>query len=151
MPDTTALTVADELRTAAVLLRETASAAPAGPWSLDGPRWWPGEPPECTSVITTHADRLSVVVVDKPGPVRHPKADKAGDWIALMDPDVAKHLAAGFEQVADEAETHEAAGWGNSADEIAEGWLLDLARSLNRRARSGPGASCAAPSSPVAS
>lgn len=84
MPDTTQLTVAEELRKAAGVLRETAVAAIAGPWeSLDGGdrlvawRTAPG----------SKFDDDFEYVVDEP-------IDGAtAEWMALVGPDLAEPLA----------------------------------------------------------
>jgi hypothetical protein len=99
MADTTEKTVAGELREAAAKLREKASAAPAGPWNVDGPWWWDREPATCSTVLTTEPDRDAVAVI-APEYNRHPKAENAAPWIALVSPALAEPLASWLESAA---------------------------------------------------
>ncbi|MEV7013463.1 hypothetical protein [Streptosporangium sp. NPDC051022] len=99
----------EEIRTAATRLRETAERTSRAPWSTNG-MWVMG----ADSHIAHFGGHL---------PNR--------DWVALAHPGLAEPLAAWLEEVADDAEKHARGGWGNSADEIACGWPLAVARLIN--------------------
>lgn len=91
MADTTEKTIADELRKAAALLRETAIAAIAGPWaSLDG-----GD-----RLVAWRPDDDFEYVVEEP-------IDGAtAEWMALANPLLAEPLASWLESAARVAREH---------------------------------------------
>jgi hypothetical protein len=89
MPDTETETPADEMRRAAVTLRETAYGAPSGPWqSLEG-----GD----RLVALTDSGRAWTYVLEEP--VGH--AGTAA-WMALTNPLLAAPLASWLEETAED-------------------------------------------------
>ncbi|MFI7691742.1 hypothetical protein ACIBQ6_21925 [Nonomuraea sp. NPDC049655] len=102
MADTkTEKTVADELREAAAKLRETAKAAPPGPWGVNGPWWWEVTHYEqdVTSCIVTDPGNEPIAVLAPPYN-RHADAEKAAPWIRLVNPLLAEPLASWLEEYA---------------------------------------------------
>jgi hypothetical protein len=126
----TQTSVADELRSAAVKLRDTAYGAPSGPWqSLDG-----GD----RLVALTESGRAWTHVLEEP--VGHAGT---AEWIALASPVLAEPLAAWLEQAAvwhDETTDvltdpnhvlHDACGGVAGADCSCFAHPLAVARALN--------------------
>ena len=122
---TTTTTLADELRTAATTLRETAKEAAPGPWHL------------VRFHRRTAPNVLAGVEMHKPGRgprnVGHQRPGEIADaeWSALVHPGLAEPLATLLDDIASEAERHEAHGMGNSQDEIITGPILDIIRVLS--------------------
>lgn len=105
------MTPVEELRAAAAKLREMRAAA------LEEMRinpYWHGDPAN-----------FALGINDACG-------GAAGELAAMFSPPAAEHLAALLVSIANEAERHEAKGWGNSADEVINDHALALARDLNQ-------------------
>lgn len=91
------LTPAATLRAAATLIRETASKATPGPWMVS-------RIPGIGRTVNDPTARLSIAV----GTGWVSGAD--GEWIALMHPGLAEHLAAWLDGVAKDIDGHDPDG-----------------------------------------
>ncbi|MEV7008251.1 hypothetical protein [Streptosporangium sp. NPDC051022] len=127
----------EEIRAAATRLREVAADATPGPWQV-GNGTVIGLGIEQTSrgsfsYTAQLAEVFDGTTRDEENYGGHDLGSPEGDaaWIALAHPGLAEPLAGWLEEVADDAEKHARGGCGNSADEIACGWPLAVARLIN--------------------
>jgi hypothetical protein len=99
---TTPLTPADELRSAARLLRERAAAATAGPWTYDPTKAWhlPGLHFD-EEFIGSRSSGQRTVCVAATGPASDPQSMADAAWIATMHPLVGEVLATWLEREAE--------------------------------------------------
>lgn len=107
------------LRAAATKLRTAGAAA-----IHDGrTRWMKGKTLTSKSPVVIDDHETPTVLIE----TWAARYEDVQAWLEIVAPGLAEPLAAHLEQIADEAERHEAKGWGNCGTEIIDDRLMAVA------------------------